>query len=48
MTQNGENSLMYNEKITRLDFFEKPKQEHYVYLRAYLSYKFSKGICIDL
>ena len=36
MTQNDANSLMYIDKITGLDFFEKLKLEHYVYLRFYL------------
>ena len=36
MTQIDPNSLMYIDKITRLDFFEKLKLEHYVYLRVYL------------
>ena len=36
MTKNDANNLMYIDKITRLDFFEKLKLEHYVYLRVYL------------
>ena len=36
MTQIDPNSSMYIDKITRLDFFEKHRLEHYVYLRVYL------------
>ena len=37
MTQNDANSLMYINKITRLNFFEKLiLKEHFVYLRVNL------------
>ena len=35
MTQNDTNSLMCIDKITRPDFFEKLKLEHYVYLQIF-------------